>query len=86
MSKEEVVELWMDGLRRGVAQDRATTSGTADDDDNRDDEHSGDNEAPVRESDENIEAPEEFNGGNEYDLPSTGDQDDPEDEPGERDQ
>jgi hypothetical protein len=84
MSKEEVVELLMDGLRRGIAQDRPTTSGTADDDDNRDDEHSGDNEASVRESDENIEAPEEFNGGDEYDLRNSGDQDDPEDEPGER--
>ena len=86
MSREEVAELLMEGFCRGAAQDRPTTSGTADDDDNRDDEHSGDNEAPVRESDENVEAPEEFNGGDEYDLPSTGDQGDPEDETGEREQ
>ena len=86
MSREEVAELLMEGFRWGAAQDRPTTSGTADDDDNRDDEHSGDNEAPVRESDENIEAPEEFNGGDEYDLANTGDQDDPEDETGEREQ
>ena len=36
------------------------TSGTEDDDDDRDDEHAGENEAPVREVDENTEAPEEF--------------------------
>jgi len=36
------------------------TSGTQDDDDDRDDEHAGENEAPVREVDENTEAPEEF--------------------------
>ena len=35
-------------------------SGTQDDDDDRDDEHAGENEAPVREVDENTEAPEEF--------------------------
>jgi len=36
------------------------TSGTEDDDDDRDDEHAGENEAPVREVDEATEAPEEF--------------------------
>jgi hypothetical protein len=36
------------------------TSGTQDDDDDRDDEHDSENEAPVRETDENTEAPEEF--------------------------
>lgn len=36
------------------------TTGTQDDDDDRDDEHAGENEAPVREIDENMEAPEEF--------------------------
>jgi hypothetical protein len=35
-------------------------TGTQDDDDDRDDEHAGDNEASVREVDENTEAPEEF--------------------------
>ena len=36
------------------------TSGTEDDDDGRDDEHEGENEAPIREVDETTEAPEEF--------------------------
>ena len=36
------------------------TSGTEDDDDNRDDEHAGKNEAPVRAVDEGTETPEEF--------------------------
>jgi len=36
------------------------TSGTEDDDDDRDDEHAGENEAQVREVDEDTEAPEEF--------------------------
>ena len=36
------------------------TSGTVDDDDDRDDEHEGENEAPIREVDENTETPEEF--------------------------
>jgi hypothetical protein len=36
------------------------TSGTEDDDDARDDEHAGENEAPVRTVDEGTETPEEF--------------------------
>src|SRR2546429_9754139 len=36
------------------------TSGTEDDDDDRDDEHPGENEAPVRAVDEGTETPEEF--------------------------
>ena len=36
------------------------TSGTEDDDDNRDDERAGENEAPVRAVDEGTETPEEF--------------------------
>ena len=36
------------------------TTGTPDDDDDRDDEHPGENEIPVRETDELTEAPEEF--------------------------
>jgi hypothetical protein len=36
------------------------TTGTKDDDDDRDDEHEGENEASIREVDENTEAPEEF--------------------------
>jgi hypothetical protein len=35
-------------------------TGTEDDDDDRDDEHEGENEAPIREVDEQTEAPEEF--------------------------
>ncbi len=35
------------------------TSGTEDDDDDRDDEHAGENEAPVRAVDEGTETPEE---------------------------
>jgi len=36
------------------------TSGTVDDDDNRDDEHTGENEAPIRDVDEATETSEEF--------------------------
>jgi hypothetical protein len=35
-------------------------TGTVDDDDDRDDERAGENEASVRETDENTESPEEF--------------------------
>ena len=42
----------------GIAQQ--PTTGTEDDDDDRDDEHEGENEAPIREVDEQTEAPEEF--------------------------
>ena len=41
----------------GIAPTR--TTGTEDDDD-RDDEHDGENEAPIREVNEQTEAPEEF--------------------------
>jgi hypothetical protein len=37
-------------------------SGTQDDDDGRDDEHEGENEAPLRAVDEDTETPEEFEG------------------------
>jgi len=36
------------------------TTGTEDDFDDSDDEHEGENEAPIREVDERTEAPEEF--------------------------
>jgi hypothetical protein len=36
------------------------STGTKDDYDNRDDEHEGENEAPIREVDDKTEAPEEF--------------------------
>jgi hypothetical protein len=42
----------------GIGPTPAT--GTEDDDDDRDDEHEGENEAPIREVDEQTEAPEEF--------------------------
>jgi hypothetical protein len=35
-------------------------SGTEDDDDDRDDEHARENEAPIREVNDRTEAPEEF--------------------------
>jgi hypothetical protein len=35
-------------------------SGTEDDDDERDDEHTRENEAPIREANDQTEAPEEF--------------------------
>ena len=38
----------------------APTTGTEDDDDDREDEHEGENEAPIREVDDQTEAPEEF--------------------------
>jgi len=44
------------------------SSGTQDDDDDRDDEHAGENEIPVRETDEETEAPEEFEIDDEDDL------------------
>lgn len=37
-----------------------STAGTEDDFDDIDDEHEGENEAPIREVDERTEAPEEF--------------------------
>lgn len=55
------------------------TTGTQDDDDGRDDEHAGENEAPVREVDENTEAPEEFEVDGEDELGH------PEDDDGEED-
>lgn len=65
--------LFTTGWGSGVALGKYPTSGTADDDDNRDDEHAGENEASVRERDERIEAPEEFEADDEDDLPDSGD-------------
>jgi hypothetical protein len=36
------------------------TTGTVDDEDDRDDEHSNENEAPIREKSDRTESPEEF--------------------------
>jgi hypothetical protein len=58
------------------------TSGTQDDDDDRDDEHAGENEAPIREADDQTEAPEEFEVDDEDELghPEDDEEDDEEDE------
>jgi DNA-binding response OmpR family regulator len=45
---------------QGLVLPAHPTSGTEDDDDDRDDEHAGENEAPGRAIDEGTEAPEEF--------------------------
>lgn len=57
-------------------------SGTEDDDDDRDDEHVGENEAPVRAVDEGTETPEEFEVDNKDKLghPEDDDADEEEDE------
>jgi hypothetical protein len=54
-----------------------STAHEPNEDDDRDDEHAGENEAAVRETDENTEAPEEFEVDDEDDL---GDAEDDEDE------
>jgi hypothetical protein len=58
------------------------SSGTEDDDDDRDDEHAGENEAPIREVNDQTEAPEEFEVDDEDDLghPEDDDADDRTDE------
>ena len=45
---------------QGLILPAPPTSGTEDDDDDRDDEHAGENEAPVRAVDESTGTPEEF--------------------------
>jgi hypothetical protein len=45
---------------QGLILPARPTSGTEDDNDDRDDEHAGENEAPVRAVDEGTETPEEF--------------------------
>jgi hypothetical protein len=52
------------------------TTGT--DDDDRDDEHEGENEAPIREVDDQTEAPEEFEVDDEDELGHPEDDDDAE--------
>jgi hypothetical protein len=51
------------------------TTGTEDDDDDRDDEHAGENEASIREVDDQTETPEEFEVDDEDELDETGDAD-----------
>ena len=45
---------------QGLILPARPTSGTEDDNDDRDDEHAGENETPVRAVDEGTETPEEF--------------------------
>jgi len=58
------------------------SSGTEDDDDDRDDEHESENEAPIREVNDQTEAPEEFEVDDEDELghPEDDDSDDETDE------
>lgn len=58
------------------------STGTQDDDDDRDDEHQDENEAPIREIDDQTEAPEEFevDGEDELGHPEDDDADDETDE------
>ena len=49
--------------------DSLPSTGTPDDYDDRDDEHAGENEASIREDNENTETPEEFKIDDEDDLP-----------------
>lgn len=65
----------IDGLMQDFGVSRTPASGTPDDDDDRDDEHAGENEAPVRELDENTEAPEEFSVDDEDELKTPDDED-----------
>jgi len=60
------------------------TTGTVDDGDDRDDERADENEAPVRETNENTEGPEEFEIDDEDELghPEDDDADDDKDEAG----
>lgn len=58
------------------------STGTEDDDDDRDDEHADENEVPIREVDDQTEAPEEFEVDDEDELghPEDDDIDDETDE------
>ena len=67
----------IDSLLQEFGVSRNPASGTPDDDDDRDDEHAGENEAAVRERDENTEAPEEFGVDDEDGLEPPEDDDQP---------
>lgn len=71
-------DIYTAGVLRELIVANYPTSGTEDDDDDRDDEHPGENEASVRELDENTEAPEEFELDDENELPHPEDDDAPE--------
>jgi len=53
-------EVLTSGHFQGLILPAHPTSGTEDDDDDRDDEHAGENEVPMRAVDEGTETPEEF--------------------------
>ena len=61
--------------------DIESAGGAKDDDDDRDDEHAGENEIPVRETNEQTEAPEEFALDDDDDDDEDDDEDDPDDDP-----
>jgi hypothetical protein len=67
---------------QGLILGEHPTTGTQDDDDDPNDESAGENEAPVRETDENTEAPEEFEVDDEDELghPEDDDADDDDDD------
>jgi hypothetical protein len=79
MGTEHAESLTSRDFQRLILVEHPTT-GTQDDDDERDDEHTGENEAPVREVDENTEAPEEFEVDDEDELGHPEDDDADEDE------
>ena len=62
-------DAFMSGLLGALSSGQLPARAKRDDDDDRDDEHAGENEASVRETDENTEAPEEFSVDDEDDLP-----------------
>ena len=78
--KDQTPDPLVSGLLQEMASAMGHTSGTEDDDDDRDDEHPGENEASVRELDENTEAPEEFSVDDQDELTHPEDDRDREDE------
>jgi hypothetical protein len=58
--KYDISDVFMSSLLHELSSGQIPNRGTRDDDDDRDDEHSGENEASIRELDENTETPEEF--------------------------
>jgi hypothetical protein len=66
-----IPEVFMLGLLGGSSSGQLSNRGAKDTDDDRDDEHTAENEASVRELDENTEAPEEFSVDDEGALPQT---------------
>jgi hypothetical protein len=85
MSTEHTESPISRGLQ-GLILGEHPATGTQDDDDDPNDEYAGENEAPVRETDENTEAPEEFEVDDEDELghPEDDDADDDEEEESEK--